>query len=140
MCSLGLAYQKLTNIKKKIKKWRKSSIYNLLKHKVDNNALDARSFEHKIEIVGKTSERLPQPGNPGVADQPAQPSVPSLSVEVFIPLKYLSKFWKSVDLLLINCNEEFDLSWTEECVLIVNHNNLTDVDFKITSTKLYVSL
>ena len=42
--------------------------------------------------IGETPERLPQSGNPGDVDQPAQLPVPSLNVEVTIPLKYLSNF------------------------------------------------
>ena len=33
-----------------------------------------------------------------------------LDVEVVVPLKYLSNFWRSLDLLLINCEIELDLS------------------------------
>ena len=31
-----------------------------------------------------------------------------------------------------------DLSWTKECVLVGHNNNITGIDFKITSTELYV--
>ena len=41
-------------------------------------------------------------------------------------------------MLLINCEIELDLSWTKECVLIEQNNNITGVNFVITSTKLYV--
>ena len=33
--------------------------------------------------------------------QPPRPPAPDLKVEVTIPLKYLSNFWSSLDLLLI---------------------------------------
>ena len=42
-----------------------------------------------------------------------------------IPLKYLSNFWRSLDL-------------PKDCVLVEHHNNIGGVAFKITSTKLYV--
>ena len=45
---------------------------------------------YKTKIVGDTPER---PGNEGDANRP---SVPTLNVEVTIPLKYLSNFWKSL--------------------------------------------
>ena len=38
---------------------------------------------------------------------------------------------------LINCKIELDLSWTNDCVLIEQNNNITGVNFMITSTKLY---
>ena len=40
-----------------------------------------------------------------------------LDVEVVVPLKYLSNFWRSLDLLLINCEIELDLRWTKNCVM-----------------------
>ena len=43
-----------------------------------------------------------------------------------------------LDLPLINCETELDLSWTKDCVLIEHHNNITRVNFMITSTTLYV--
>ena len=64
----------------------------------------------EIKITGKTLAQPQQPGNPGDADQPSQPPVSTLNVEVTIPLKYLSNFWRAVDLPLINCEVEFDFS------------------------------
>ena len=45
---------------------------------------------------------------------------------------------KPFDLPLINCEVEFDLSWTKDCALMEHHNNITNVYFNITSPKLYV--
>ena len=92
---------------------------------VNYDASDGKSIKYKTEIAGETTEILPQLGDPGDADQPARPSVPSFNV-------------KSLDLPLMNCKVEFDLSWTKDCVLIDYHNTITGVTFMITSTKLYV--
>ena len=35
-----------------------------------------------------------------------------------MPLKYLSKFWRSLDIPLINCEVELILTWFKNCVLI----------------------
>ena len=105
---------------------------------VDSNASDDKSFEYKTKIVGKTPQRPAQAGNEGDADRPPQPPVPTLHIEVTIPLKYLSNFWRSLDFPLINCDIELDLSWTKDCVLIEQNNNISGVNFVITSTKLYV--
>ena len=56
----------------------------------------------------------------------------------FQMLKLLSDFWTFLDLPLINCKIELDLTWTKDCVLIKDHNNITGVIFIITSTKIYV--
>ena len=99
---------------------------------VDDNASDGKSFEYKTKIVENT------PGRPGNEGDAIQPPVPTLNVEIIIPLKYLSNFCRSIGLPLINCEIELDLSWTKDCVLIEQNNSITGVSFAITSTKLYV--
>ena len=39
--------------------------------------------------------------------------------EVVIPLKYLSYFWRSLNIPLINCELELILTWSKDCVLAV---------------------
>ena len=73
---------------------------------IDDNALDSKSFKYKTKIVGTTPEQPPQPSQNPDEIQPPQPAVPSLNVEATIPLKYLSNFWRFLDLLLINCEVE----------------------------------
>ena len=34
-----------------------------------------------------------------------------------VPLKYLSNFWRSLEIPLINCEVELSLKWIEDCVL-----------------------
>ena len=62
-----------------------------------------------------------------------------------VPLKYLSNFWRSLEMLLINCKVELKLKWTKYFILSAagannakaNSNNIS---FIIKSTKLYVSV
>ena len=66
-----------------------------------------------------------------------------------MPLKYLSNFCRTLDMSLINCEINFILSWTENCVLtnkatkdavsaqgrnpaVSRINNSTGAKFKIT--------
>ena len=69
--------------------------------------------------------------------------------EVVIPLKYLSNFWRSLNIPLINCEVELTLIWSKSCVLAdmtvrdAEGDNAgiippTGLEFKITDTKLYV--
>ena len=37
--------------------------------------------------------------------------------EVVAPLKYLSNFWRSLNLLLINFEIELDLPWSRDCII-----------------------
>ena len=38
-------------------------------------------------------------------------------VEIFVPLKYLSHFWRTLDIPLINCEVTLTLSWSANCVI-----------------------
>ena len=99
---------------------------------LDDNASDGKSFIYKTKIVGNAPER---PGNERDANQP-----PILNVEVTILLKYFSNCLRFLDLSLINCEIELDLSWTRDCVLIEQNNNITGVNFVTTSTNLFVPI
>ena len=41
----------------------------------------------------------------------------TLDTEVVVPLKYLSNFLGFLDLPLINCEIELDLSWSNKCII-----------------------
>ena len=56
-------------------------------------------------------------------------------VKIVVPLKYLSNFWRSLEMPLINCKVELSLSWNPNCVL---SNLVGDSTFTITYAKLYV--
>ena len=59
-------------------------------------------------------------------------------------LKYLSNFWRSFEMPLINCKVELKLRWTTYCVFsAANTNNVNNIDsnniiFTIKDTRLYV--
>ena len=56
-------------------------------YRIDNSkAVTSESFEYKKKIVGTTA-----------------PNNNILGTEVVLPLKYLSNFWRHLDLPLINC-------------------------------------
>ena len=66
-------------------------------------------------------------------------------VKIAVPLKYLSNFWRSLEMPLINCKVELLLKWIENCVLttaeIGANADATGADgatFEITDAKLYV--
>ena len=85
----------------------------------DNNIEDSKSFKSKIKITGKTLNN-----NNNVKD-----------IEIIVPLKYLSNFWRTLEMPLINCEVNLILTWSSTCV-ITNSNGA--VAFAITDTKLYV--
>ena len=57
------------------------------------------------------------------------------SVKVVVPLKYLSNFFRSLEMFLINCKIKSNLTWKKECVLSTDAG---DAVFIINDTKMYV--
>ena len=55
-----------------------------------------------------------------------------------VPLKYLSNFWRTLEMPLINCEVNLILTWSSNCVLVATNNQNQAATFEITDTKLYV--
>ena len=60
------------------------------------------------------------------------------NVEIMVPLKYLSNFWRTLELPLINWEVEFILTWSAGCVIIYTDVANQVPTFTITETNLYV--
>ena len=88
---------------------------------IDDLTVDnSNSFKYKVSLLG----------NPVVAD-----NIAKRSVKVVIPLKYLSNFFRSLEMPLINCKIKLNLTWKKECVLSTDADNAV---FIINDTKMYV--
>ena len=88
---------------------------------IDDLTVDnSNSFKYKVSLLG----------NPVVADNMAK-----RSVKVAVPLKYLSNFFRSLEMPLINCKIKLNLTWKKECVLSTDADNAV---FIINDTKMYV--
>ena len=102
----------------------------------DLTADNSSSFKYKIKLLGSVTR---------VAVDAA--GVRRLSVKVVVPLKYLSNFFRSLEMPLINyafnilsskfcnCKIKLNLTWKKECVLSTGGG---DAVFIINDTKLYV--
>ena len=93
----------------------------------DNNA---SSFKHKACLIGNTETNGTKKG-----------------AKIAVPLRYLSNFWKSIEISLINCKVELSLNLIENCVLtsaaIGANADATGADsatLKITDAKLYAPI
>ena len=84
-------------------------------------AENSSSFKYKSNFIGDT-----------VADGANRKKE---GVKIVAPLKHLNNFWKSLEMLLINCKVEFSLKWYNNCIL---SSSGTAATFTITDTKLYV--
>ena len=61
------------------------------------------------------------------------------NVKLVVPLKYASNFFRSLEMPLVNCKIDLELTWHKDCMIsranaAANHV----VSFMITDTKLYV--
>ena len=63
------------------------------------NITQSESFKLKIKITGKT----PAAGN-------------TKDVQIAVALNYLSNFWRTLEMLLVNCEINLILTWSEDCV------------------------
>ena len=51
-----------------------------------------------------------------------------------VPLKYLSNFWRTLEMPLINCEINLILTWSSTCVIVSTNNANQVVTFEITDT------
>ena len=86
----------------------------------NDNIAQSESFKSKIKIMGKTP----------AADN-------TKDVEIIVPLKYLSNFWRTLKITLINGEVNLILTWSSNCVISSANG---ETKFKMTDTKLYVSV
>ena len=85
---------------------------------------NSQSFNYKAALVGKTANH--NDGKSSVKD-----------AKIVVPLKYLSNFWRSLEMPLINCKVYLELNWTEECILSSAGNTSK---FEITDATLHVPI
>ena len=63
------------------------------------------------------------------------------NVKLVVPLKYISNFFISLEMPLVNCKVDLELTWTKDCAICNDDAAAnTVVSFKITDTELYVSI
>ena len=69
---------------------------------LNNNIIQSESFKYKIKITGKTLAR----GN-------------TKDVKIAVLSKYLSNFWRTLEIPLINCEISLSLTWSENVLLLL---------------------
>ena len=88
-----------------------------------NGANATYSFNFKTKITGQTD-------NNGEIN----------NVEIMVPLKYLGNFWRTLEILLNNCEVNLILTWSANCTIIYTDTADQIPTFTITETKLYNSV
>ena len=77
---------------------------------------DSGSFKFKVRTTGSS------PADSNTKD-----------VKIFLPLNYLSNFWRTLEMSLINCEINLMLTWSPNCV--ITESTGAGI-FTITDTKL----
>ena len=101
----------------------------------NNVALDnSTSFKYKASLLGK-------------ADDADGKNRSLENTKIVVPLKYLSNFFRSLEMPFIKCKIHLELNWNNNCVMYGadtyaggNNANDRETTFQITSTKLYVPI
>ena len=88
----------------------------------DLPANNSNSFKFKISLLG---------------DPVLDGAIAKRSVKVVVPLKYLSNFFRLLEMPLINCKIKLNLTRKKECVLSTDAGETV---FIINDTKMYVSV
>ena len=100
------------------------SLWQFKRDEITNNAdvtndNNAPSFQYKANVISNTEVNGTKNG-----------------VKIAVPLKYLSNFWRSLEMPLINCKVELSLKWYEKYLLTA----ATTATFRIIDAKLYVPI
>ena len=97
---------------------KSGSLWQYYRDEPNNNLANSESFKFKVKITGKTP----------AADN-------EKDVEIMVPLKYLSNFWRTLEMPLINSEVNLILTRSSTCVIT---NSTGAGTFERTDTKLYV--
>ena len=94
-------------------------------------SIDSPSFKYKSTLLGNSI-----PKNAGA--NPNNPLVHRLwkNAQIMVPLKYVSNFFRSCELLFINTKLYIKLDWTKNSIMSTGGDNSTK--FQITKTELYI--
>ena len=90
----------------------------------DLTANNSNSFKYKIKLLGNILQLA--------ADADAA-RVGRLNVKIVVPLKYLSNFFRLLEMPLINCKIKLNLTWKKEFVLSTDAGDAVFI-----GTKIYV--
>ena len=81
-------------------------------------------MKYKTALVGKTKDYT-------------NPKSFVKNTKIVVPLKYLSNFWRSLEMPFISCKIRLELNWIKDCILSSAGNS---AKFKIKDAKLHVPI
>ena len=98
--------------------------YEFSANDAELSADNSQSFKYKAALVGKTADV--DNGNSFLKN-----------TKIVFPLKYLSNFWRSLEMLFINCKINLELNRIEDCIISAAGDS---AKFEITDAKLHVPI
>ena len=96
------------------------SLRQYYKYDPNDNITPCESFKYKSKITGKTHA-----------------AANTKDFKIAVPLKYLSDFWRTLEIPLINCEISLDSTWYKNCA---TSSAFGITEFKISDTKFYVPI
>ena len=78
------------------------------------------SFNFKVKVTGQTRDDGTK------------------TLEIMVPLKYLSDFWRTLGMPLINCEINLILTWSTNFIIVSTNVANQNATLEITDTRLYV--
>ena len=96
------------------------SLWIYYRNESNDTLTDSELFKSKVEITGSAGG-TPNNGN-------------TKHIKIAVPLKYLSNFWRSLEMPLTDCEINLILTWSTDCVI---SSATGATKFAITDAKLY---
>ena len=93
------------------------SLWQNYRDEANATLTDFKTFKFKVKITGST----PHNGT-------------TKNVKIAVSLKYISKFWRTLEMSLINCESYHVLNWSTDCVISSADGK---TKYTIMDTKLY---
>ena len=93
----------------------------------NGNAIDFPENKNNTNLFKVKQQIAGQTGNVGTKD-----------AEIMVSLRYISNFWRTLEMYLINCEISFGLKWPRKCIVVAGTANNQNPRFQINDTKLYI--
>ena len=101
---------------------------------IGNVNTNSSLFKYKSDLLKRlTKKDIGANTDPDIADAHKV----FTTAQLVVPLKYLSNFFRSLEMPLLNTKLHLELNWTKNCVMSDENGATT---FQITKTKLYVPI
>ena len=111
-------------------------MYNLLEY--------SGNYEDTTETLYQFKRDKPPNNNDEVDNNTTSLKYKSIdginNIKLVVPLKYISNFFRSLEMPLVNCKVDLEITWIKDCVISSNNAADGNVSFKITDTKLYAPI